>query len=127
MFYGSTIATCILVLKKSKSDNKTMFIDATKEFTKAGKFKVMREEHRVKVLEAFANRSDSDHFARLVDNSEVVENAYNLSVTSYVAQEGTREVVNITDLNADIEHIVTRQAVLRAAIDEIVRDLESSK
>ena len=127
MFYGSTIATCILVLKKSKTDNKTMFIDATQEFTKAGKFKVMREEHRVKVLEAFANRSDSEHFARLVDNSVVAENDYNLSVSSYVAQEDTREEINITDLNADIERIVARQAELRISIDAIVRDLEGSK
>lgn len=127
MFYGSTIATCILVLKKSKSDNKTMFIDASQEFTKVGKFKVMQEEHRVKVLEAFASRTDSEYFARLVDNNEVAENDYNLSVSSYVAQEDTREVVNITELNADIERIVARQAELRASIDAIVSELEESK
>ena len=127
MFYGSTIATCILVLKKSKSDNKTMFIDASQEYTKVGKFKVMQEEHRVKVLDAFANRTGGEYFARLVDNSEVAESDYNLSVSSYVALEDTREVINITELNADIERIVARQAELRASIDAIVRDLEGSK
>ncbi len=127
MFYGSTIATCILVLKKSKSDNKTMFIDASQEFTKVGKFKVMQEEHRVKVLDAFASRNDGEYFARLVDNSEVAQNDYNLSVSSYVALEDTREVINITELNAEIELIVTRQVELRASIDAIVRDLEGSK
>jgi type I restriction enzyme M protein len=127
MFYGSTIATCILVLKKSKTENKTLFIDASQEFTKVGKFKVMQEEHRVKVLASFASRNDGEYFARLVDNSEIAENDYNLSVSSYVVLEDTREVINITELNADIERIVARQAELRTSIDAIVRDLESSK
>ena len=127
MFFGSTIATCILVLKKSKSDNKTMFIDASQEFTKVGKFKVMQEEHRVKVLDFFAGRKDGEYFARLVENSEVAQKDYNLSVSSYVKQEDTRETINITELNADIERIVARQTELRASIDAIVHDLESSK
>lgn len=127
MFYGSPIATCILVLKKSKTGNKTMFIDASQEFTKVGKFKVMQEEHRVKILDAFAGRTDGEYFARLVDNSDVAENDYNLSVSSYVAREDTREVINITELNADIGRIVARQAELRASVDAIVRDLEGPK
>jgi type I restriction enzyme M protein len=126
MFYGSPISTCILVLKKSKADNKTMFINATKEFTKVGKFKVMQETHRVKVLEAFSQRTGSEYFARLVENSEVAENDYNLSVPSYVSQEDTREIVDINELNADIERIAARQANLRTSIDAIVRQLEGS-
>jgi type I restriction enzyme M protein len=127
MFYGATIATCILVLKKSKSNNKTMFIDASQEFTKIGKFKVMQEAHRVKVLEAFSSRTSVDYFAHLVDNSKVAENDYNLSVSTYVAKEDTREVINITELNAEIEGIVSRQSDLRVSIEAIVRDLEGSK
>jgi type I restriction enzyme M protein len=127
MFYGSPIATCILVLKKSKSDSKAMFIDASREFIKVGKFKVMQEEHRVKVLEALSSRADLEHFARFVDNSEIAENGYNLSVTSYVAQEDNREVININEVNADIQRIVARQVELRASIDALVREIEGSK
>jgi type I restriction enzyme M protein len=79
------------------------------------------------VLASFASRNDGEYFARLVDNSEIAENDYNLSVSSYVVLEDTREVINITELNADIERIVARQAELRTSIDAIVRDLESSK
>jgi type I restriction enzyme M protein len=87
----------------------------------------MHEENRVKVLEAFAGRTDIGYFARLVDNSQVAENDYNLSVSSYVAQEDTREVINISELNADIEQLVLRQAELRSSIDKIVRDLEGHR
>jgi type I restriction enzyme M protein len=124
MFYGTTIATCILVLKKSKVNNKTMFIDASAEFNKVGKYNVMQEEQRNRILTTFTDRENIEHFGRLVDNDEIAANDYNLSVSSYVAKEDTREIVNITELNANIEQIVSRQVELRKSIDAIVRDLE---
>lgn len=72
-------------------------------------------------------RSNADHFARLVDNSEIAANDYNLSVTSYVEEEDSREAVDIVELNAEIARIVARQHELRTAIDEIVAELEGSQ
>ncbi|MEG1392610.1 MAG: type I restriction-modification system subunit M, partial [Aurantimicrobium sp.] len=126
LFFGTTIATCILVLKKSKNDNKTLFIDASAEFTRTGTKNKLTVENRAKVLDAFVAREDAEYFARLVDNSEIAENNYNLSVSSYVIKEDTREVINIVELNAEIERIVSRQAELRTQIDAIVADLEGS-
>ena len=65
--------------------------------------------------------------ARLVENSAIAENGYNIAVSSYVEQEDTREAVDIKTLNADIARIVARQAELRAAIDAIVADLEGER
>jgi type I restriction enzyme M protein len=78
------------------------------------------------ILDSFTDRLDIAHFARLVDNSELAANDYNLSVSSYVQAEDTRVAVDIKTLNAEIERIVARQSELRIAIDEIVADLESS-
>ena len=61
-----------------------------------------------------------------MDNAEIAENDYNLSVTSYVEEEDTRVAIDIVELNGEIERIVTRQQELRTAIDEIVADLESA-
>ena len=124
LFFGTTIATCIVVLKKSKADNATLFIDASAEFTRAGNKNKLAGEHRQKILDAFAARESVPHFARLVDNSEIAENGYNIAVSSYVEQLDTRQAVNITALNAEIAAIVSRQAVLREQIDAIVADLE---
>lgn len=126
LFFGTTIATCILVLKKSKNDNKTLFIDASAEFTRTGTKNKLTVDNRVKVLDSFVAREDVEYFARLVENSEIAENNYNLSVSSYVIKEDTREVINIVELNAEIERIVSRQAELRTQIDAIVADLEGS-
>lgn len=125
LFFGVTIATCIIVLKKSKKDNKTLFIDASAEFVRAGNKNKLSPENRKKILTAFIERQDDDYFAKLVDNKDIANNDYNIAVSSYVAAKDTREVIDIKELNAKISQIVKRQQQLREAIDEIIEEIES--
>jgi type I restriction enzyme M protein len=127
LFFGTTIATCIVVLKKSKTDNKIMFIDASVEFERAGNKNKLSDVQQAKILDAFTKRVDIEHFARIVDHAEIASNDYNLSVSSYVQAEDTRVAVDITKLNAEIERIVARQAELRTSIDAIVADLDGAE
>lgn len=124
LFFGTSIATCVIVLKKSKKDNKILFIDASAEFVRGGNKNKLSETNRKKILDAFSTRADTDYFTKLVDYKTVAENDYNLAVSSYVVVEDTREVIDIKELNSKIETIVARQQELRTAIDEIVRDIE---
>ena len=124
LFFGTSIATCILVLKKSKAENATLFIDASKECVKVTNSNKLTEENIRAILTAFADRKDIPHVARLVPNSEIAENDYNLSVSGYVEQEDTREVIDIARLNAEIQAIVAREQVLREEIDKIIAEIE---
>lgn len=124
LFFGTSIATCVIILKKSKKDNATLFIDATAEFVRGGNKNKLSEANRQKILDAYVARRDIDHFARLVPNSDIAENEYNIAVSSYVEQNNVTEEVDIEKLNARIAEIVIRQQKLREAIDEIVADLE---
>ncbi|MBO0896114.1 type I restriction-modification system subunit M [Arthrobacter sunyaminii] len=127
LFFGTTIATCIIVLKKSKNDNSVLFIDASAEFVRGGNKNKLTIAHQQKILDAFTTRADADHFAKLVPNEDVAANAYNIAVSSYVEVEDTREVIDITELNAEIKRTVARQQELRTSIDAIVADLEGDK
>ena len=127
LFFGTTIATCIIVLKKSKTDNSVLFINASDEFKRVGNKNKLTPDHQQNILLALANREDEDHFVKLVPNEDIAANDYHISVSSYVEEEDTREAVDITALNAEIAEIVARQAELRVSIDEIVADLEGSK
>jgi type I restriction enzyme M protein len=127
LFFGTTIATCIIVIKKSKKDNATLFIDASAEFVRGGNKNKLSEENRKRVLNAYIERKDEDFFARLVPNSEIAANDYNIAVSSYVIREDTSEEIDIEKLNAHITEIVIKQNHLRSAIDEIVADLEGSQ
>ena len=125
LFFGTTIATCIIVLKKSKADNATLFIDASAEFVRGGNKNKITDDQRKKILNAFIERKDIDHFAMLVPNQLIAENDYNIAVSSYIEQENTEEETNIKELNTRIAQIVKKQNELRTAIDAIVNDLES--
>ena len=131
LFFGASIAVDILVLKKSKQDNSVLFINAKDKYIKTQNrmknskktFDLSRENIQ-EILAAYNRREDVEFFARLVGYQEIAANDYNLSVSSYVEQEDTREVVDIQELNAEINRIVAHQQELRAAIDAIVADLE---
>ena len=127
LFFGTGIQTCILVLKKSKKDNKVLFINAEREFARLGNKNKLRSEDIEKVLSKYVDRKNEDYFARLVDHTEIAEKEYSLSVTSYVLAEDTREVVDIVALNKTIADIVSRQSELRVEIDRIVHDLENDR
>jgi len=125
LFFGVQIATCVIVLKKSKRDNRTLFIDASAEFVRSGNKNKLADANVQKILDAFVARKTIPHFAKLVENGDIAANAYNIAVSSYVEQEDTREAVNIRALNAEIAQIVARQAALRVQIDAIVAELEA--
>lgn len=124
LFFGTSIATCIMVLKKGKADSKTLFIDASKECIKVTNNNKLTKENMDKIVNCFTNRSESKHFSHLASYEEVAENDYNLSVSTYVEAEDTREKIDIVKLNAEIKEIVAREEALRKAIDEIIAEIE---
>ena len=124
LFFGTSIATCIMVLKKNKSENNTLFIDASKECVKVTNNNKLTEENIQNILAIYSERADKEYFAEVVPNEEIAENDYNLSVSSYVKQEDTREKIDIKVLNAEIKEIVAREDRLREEIDKIIEEIE---
>jgi type I restriction enzyme M protein len=124
LFFGTSIATCIMVLKKSKTENSTMFIDASKECVKVTNSNKLTQKNMDAIIDAYSKRADHDHFVVKVANSDIAAQDYNLSVSNYVEQEDTREVVDIAVLNAEIEEIVAREQVLRNEIAKIISEIE---
>ena len=127
LFFGTTIATCIMVLKKGKSDNKVLFIDATNECIKVTNNNKLTQDNIRRIVDTFAGREEIAHFAHLADYDEIAENDYNLSVSTYVEAEDTREKIDIVKLNAEIREIVAREQVLREEIDKIIAEIEGGQ
>jgi type I restriction enzyme M protein len=124
LFFGVGIATCIIVLKKSaKQDANVLFIDASKLFQKDGNKNVLLPEHQDKIMELFAKRKDEQYLAKLVKNDDILENDCNLSVSIYVEQEDTREVIDITEVNAKLKALVKEGNELNQEIEAIIKEL----
>ena len=127
LFFGTGIQTCILVLKKSKKDNKVLFVNAEREFARFGNKNKLRPEDIQKLLAAFIDRNDEVYFSRLVTHEEIKKSNYSLAVTDFVQSEDTREVIDIQVLNKSITEIIGRQSNLHTQIDKIVAELEGQK
>lgn len=126
LFYGTSIATCIMVLKKSKSENSTLFIDASREFIKITNSNKLTQANIDKIVGIYTDRADVEYTAKVVPNGDIAEQSYNLSVSTYVEQEDTREIVDIKVLNAEIDRIVAREDVLRKEINAIIAEIEGA-
>ena len=128
LFFGTSIATTILVLAKNKLENKILFIDASKEFKKETNNNVLTDSNIEHIVELFSNYQNVDYKSTLVDNEVIgTEQDYNLSVSTYVEQEDTREKIDIDVLNKEIAETVTKIDYLRAEIDKIVEELSHGK
>ena len=128
LFFGTSIATTILVLAKNKLENKTLFIDASKEFKKETNNNVLTDDNIEHIIELFSNYQNVDYKSALVDNDVIgSEQDYNLSVSTYVEQEDTREKIDIDVLNKEIAETVAKIDHLRAEIDKIVEELSHGK
>lgn len=125
LFFGTTIATCILVLKKNKAASDVLFVDASEEFERRDSKNKLMPENIDRIMDVIAARSEEEHFSKLVSNDDILENDVNLSVSSYVEKVDEREEIDIVELNAEIARIVAREDELRRKIDAIVADLEA--
>lgn len=123
LFFGTSIGVNILVLSRGKSNNKTQFIDATKLFKKETNNNVLTEENIAQILQIFESKENLEHISALVDYETIVENDYDLSVSSYVEAEDTREKIDITVLNQDIEKTVIKIDYLRLDIKNLTEEV----
>ena len=124
LFFGTPIATCILVLKKNKTDTNVLFIDASKEFVKVTNNNRLEDKNIENVVKYFTDRADLAHVVKVAPYDLVKENDYNLSVSTYVEKEDTREKIDIVKLNKEIDEIVNREDILRVEIKKIIEDIE---
>ena len=124
LFFGTSIATCIMVMKKGKKDNNILFIDATNECIKVTNNNKLTGDNIDNIVKWFAEREKIEHTVHLATYDEVVQNDYNLSVSTYVEAADKREKIDITKLNAEISDIVVREQILRDKIDRIIAEIE---
>ena len=124
LFFGVGIATCIIVLRRgTRPDNRVLFIDASKEFVKNGNKNKLSPQNQDHIFEVFANRTEEPYFSRLVSISDILDNEANLSVSSYVEQEDTREFINIDEVNEELSNLVSEGEILWGKIDSIIKEI----
>ena len=124
LFFGTSIGTCIIVLKKSKADNSVLFIDASSEFVRGGNKNKLTDDNINNILKLIKDRTNVDYKSVLISNEEIGENDYNISVNTYLRQETQEQQIDIKEHNKKVKDIVKREQELRVELDKIIDELE---
>ena len=124
LFFGTSIATTILVLRKNKmNDTSVLFIDAKEYFVKDGNKNKLTNENIEAIFNLYTDRKEVKHVTRLVPSEKIAAENYNLSVSTYVEPKDNRPKIDIKSVNAQIDEIVAHVNKLRASVAKTVRDL----
>ncbi len=124
LFFGTGIATCILVLKRSKIDNSVLFVDASDEFTKGDSKNKLTDKNIENIVDLLRIRANQEYKSILISNEYIIKNDCNLSVSAYLSQKKSEEQIDIKAVNKNVEEIVRKGNDLRTELDKIVKELE---
>jgi len=124
IFYGTSIPTCILVMKKCrKEDDNILFIDASKEFEKVKTQNKLRPEHIRKIVDTYRERKEIDKYSHLATLQEIADNDYNMNIPRYVDTFEEEEPIDIKAVMAEIKQLESKRATLDKEIDGYLREL----
>ena len=124
LFFGTSIATCILVLKKNKLDNNILFVDASNEFIRNANKNKLSEENINNIISLLKDRKSVENKSYLATYEEIKDNDYNISVNSYLRANTEDKKIDINEVNKKLAEIVPRQQQIREELEEIIRELE---
>ena len=125
LFFGTNIGTCILVLKKNKTDNSILFIDASKEFVRTTNKAKLSDNNINNILDLVKNRKTNENKSYLASYDEIVSEKYNLSVSTYLKATAEELDIDINELNSDIKNLLSKESSLESIIESIISDLEN--
>ena len=125
LFFGTSIATCILVLKKNKSDNNILFVDASSECVRNTNKNKLSEENINNIISLLKDRKSVENKSYIATYEEIKDNDYNISVNSYLRTNIETKKIDIEKVNRKLAEIVPKQQQIREELEEIIKELEA--
>lgn len=124
LFFGTSIATCILLLKKNKLDNNILFVDASSEYVRNTNKNKLSEENINNIISLLKDRKSVENKSYLATYEEIKDNDYNISVNSYLRANIEDKKIDINEVNRKLAEIVPRQQQIREELEEVIKELE---
>ena len=124
LFFGTSIATCILVLKKNKSDNNVLFVDASEECVRNTNKNKLSDKNINSIINLLKERKSVENKSYLATYDEVKDNDYNISVNSYLKTNTDDNDIDIVEVNKKLAEVVPKQQQIRKELDDIIKELE---
>lgn len=124
LFFGTSISTNILVMKKSRIISSVLFIDATKQFVKVNNGNKLTQDNINFILDLIKDKKEIENISKNIEKEIIAENNYDLSVNTYIEKEDTTEIIDIIELEKEINEIVFKNKELRKEINELIKEIK---
>ncbi|MEG2272853.1 MAG: type I restriction-modification system subunit M [Acinetobacter sp.] len=124
IFYGTSIPTCILVLKKNREQSgNILFIDASNDFEKQKNQNKLLPEHLDKIVAAFEKRENIEKYAHVATLQEVKDNDYNLNIPRYVDTFEAEAEINLDAIAQQLQQLEQDSQKTDAVIADFCKEL----
>ena len=123
LFFGTSIPTTVIILKKNRTSRDVLFIDASKDFIKGKNQNKLSQENIDRIVETYKKREDVEKFAHVASFEEIKENDFNLNIPRYVDTFEEQEEVDIVELGKELvalnQQIKAAENDFLAMLDEL--------
>jgi len=123
LFFGTSIPTTVIILKKNRTTRDVLFIDASKDFIKGKNQNKLSQENIDRIVETYKKRENVEKFAHVASFEEIKENDFNLNIPRYVDTFEEQEEVDIVELGKELvalnQQIKTAENDFLAMLDEL--------
>ncbi|SDR97152.1 type I restriction enzyme M protein [Polaribacter sp. KT25b] len=123
IFYGTSIPTCILVLKKNRPTTDILFVDASNDFEKVKTQNVLTDNHLSNIIETYRTRQTKDKYSYVASLAEVQENDYNLNIPRYVDTFEEEEAIDLFNVSSDLKALEKDMATTDQTIANFCKEL----
>jgi len=127
LFFGTSIPTTVIILKKNRTTRDILFIDASSEFTKVGNQNKLTKDNLDKVVETYKKRENVEKYAYVATFDEIKENDFNLNIPRYVDTFEEEEPVDMTSIGSKTKDIRKEKEELKSSLYKMISSLESKE
>ncbi|MBR3216869.1 MAG: N-6 DNA methylase, partial [Exiguobacterium sp.] len=127
MFFGTSIPTTVVILKKNRETRDVLFIDASKDFVKGKNQNKLSTEHIERIVETYKKRENVDKYAYVANFDEIKANDFNLNIPRYVDTFEEEEQIDLATIGSELKAIREKKTELEANLCEMISSLQYSK
>ncbi|PGZ92189.1 type I restriction-modification system subunit M [Bacillus sp. AFS029533] len=124
LFFGTSIPTSVIILKKNRSTRDVLFIDASNEFFKGKNQNKLSKENINKIVETYKKREDVEKYAHVATFDEIKENDFNLNIPRYVDTFEEEAVVDMATIGSKIQEFRKEKSELESSLYEMISSLQ---
>lgn len=125
LFYKTKLPVVILVINKAKRTKETLFIDASREYTKKRKTNILTVEDQNRILDIYQNYQTIPNYSYVAKEEEIWKNNYDLTIKKYVKIQEEKEEISQKETEEKIEFLEQKRSMINLEIKTLIKEIKN--